>query len=324
MRRALFIAFVALATASSAAAFTPVPEPPNIPSGTSVGEGVPLKMYAKLSPTVQFFGDPVTATLAVVADTKWVDPDRLKVVSSFVPYKPVKPATVTRLQIGRFAQITWTWTLRCLTSPCVPRTPPSDRFHVFHFNQVHVNYLAANGKPAWVIAANWPALEVYSQVTVATENQVLGGGRLHWLYHPTPLAAPTFRSPALLFWLALGLAFALFGLAALATWRLYRRLRPPPVAPPTAEDATTLERALAVLAWAHERGDETLQRKAFERVADELGIDGPLSEVDELARTARELAWSPRTPADDEVEDFAEQARETSKLDGQEPEEVEV
>ena len=52
-------------------------------------------------------------------------------------------------------------------------------------------------------------------------------------------------------------------------------------------------------------GDETLQRKAFERVAGELGVE----RADELTLIARELAWSQRTPEDEEVEEFAEQAR---------------
>ena len=52
-------------------------------------------------------------------------------------------------------------------------------------------------------------------------------------------------------------------------------------------------------------GDETLQRKAFERVAGELGVE----RADELTLIARELAWSSRTPEDEEVEEFAEQAR---------------
>jgi hypothetical protein len=68
---------------------------------------------------------------------------------------------------------------------------------------------------------------------------------------------------------------------------------------------TPLERAIAVLRYAHEQGDETLQRKAFERVAGELGIE----RADELTLIARELAWSARTPEDEEVEEFAEQAR---------------
>ncbi len=317
MKHVLLIALATLATAAPAAALTPIPTPPNFPSGSSIGEGVPLKAYATLTPTVQLFGAPVTARLAIVADTKWVDPSRLQVTTSFVPYRPVAAPTVTRLQVGRFAQITWQWTLRCLTSPCVPRIPPSDRVHVFLFHQAHIRYLAANGKPEYELAANWPQLEVYSQLSVATVDQVLGSGKLHWIFHLTPVASPTYgRSPALLFWLALGLGLALFGLAAFFGLRLYLALRPRPVAATAADAGTSLERALAVLAYAHERGDETLQRKAFERVADELGFD----KEDELTRTARELAWSQRTPADDEIEVFSEQARETGRRD----EEVEV
>jgi hypothetical protein len=316
MKRALLVALAALATAAPAAAFSIVPAPPNFPSGSSIGEGVPLKAYATVSPTVQFFGGPVTATLAIVADTKWVDPVRLQVTSSFVPYKPVAPPMVTRLQVGRFAQITWTWTLRCLTSPCVPRIPPSDRVHVFNFHQAHITYLKPDGKPDYGLATNWPQLEVYSQLSVATVDEVLGSGKLRWIFHLTPVASPTYaRSPTLLFWLALGLGLALFGLAAFFGWRLYLELRPRAVAAPAAQAGTSLERALAVLAYAHERGDETLQRKAFERVADELGLDAAQPEIDELTRTARELAWSQRTPADDEVEGFAEQARGTGKRD---------
>jgi hypothetical protein len=75
------------------------------------------------------------------------------------------------------------------------------------------------------------------------------------------------------------------------------------------DPGTPLERALAVLRYAHRHGDETLQRKAFERVAGELGVE----QADELTRIARELAWSPRTPEGEEVEDFAEQARGTQE-----------
>ncbi|HLY94212.1 MAG TPA: hypothetical protein VKP14_05155 [Gaiellaceae bacterium] len=316
MKRVLVVTLAMLATAAPAYALSPIPTPPNFPSGSSVGEGVPLKAYASVTPQVQLFGAPVTATLAIVADTKWVDTARLQVTSSFVPYKPVAPPTVTRLQVGRFAQITWRWTLRCLTSPCVPRVPPSDRVHVFTFHQAHIRYLATNGKPEYELATNWPVLEVYSQLNVATVDEVLGSGKLRWLFHLTPLAAPTYaRSPALLFWLALGLGLAFFAGAAFFGWRVYLVLRPPATAALPTERGTPLERALAVLAYAHERGDETLQRKAFERVADELGIETTLPEVDELTRTAREFAWSSRTPADDEIEVFAEQARETGKRD---------
>jgi hypothetical protein len=78
---------------------------------------------------------------------------------------------------------------------------------------------------------------------------------------------------------------------------------------------TPLERALALVAWAHAQGDETLQRKAFERAADEL-VSLPAETVKELARAAHELAWSPHLPADDEIESFAQQALESGRRNG--------
>ena len=127
---------------------------------------------------------------------------------------------------------------------------------------------------------------------------------INWRFHLTPVASPTYRvGPSLLFWLAVALA----GLAAVGavgfTFRWYLGMRAPPT-PAEVAPGTVLERALAVLRYAHEKGDETLQRKAFERVAAELGVD----RAGELRVTARELAWSPRTPADEEIEGFAVRA----------------
>jgi hypothetical protein len=303
MRRALLVAAVALAVAAPAAARLPV-----FQNGSVVGEGVPLKAYATVIPTVHLFGDKVTARLAVVADTKWVEPSRLRVRTSFEPYRSLHRVTVTRVQVGRFAQVTWTWTLQCLTTPCAPRVPPSERYHDFHFQTIVIDYLAGNGKRLYGITATWPKVEVQTQVSPGVRQYLIDTNRLNWRFHTTPVAAPTYRmSPSVLFWTALGLAGAL-GLAALAlVWRWYRILRPRAVAEPTEEPpATTLERALQLLAWAHATGDETLERKTLERVAVELDID----DVEELSRTARELAWSQRVPQDEDVETLAERARE--------------
>jgi len=308
MKRVLLTLAAALACAAPAAA-----ELPLIKQGTSMGEGVPLKAYASITPTVHLFGDSVTAKLAVLADTKFVDPQRLRVSAAFPPYEPTKAPTVLRVHIGRFQQITWTWTLRCITSPCVPRSPPSDKYHVFRFPPARIEYLKLDRSPAYGINASWPPVEVLSQVSPGVAAFLAKTKRLNWRLGVTPVAAPTYRvSPTLVFWLALAAA-ALFGLAALVLGtRWYMRVRPRRAPATAIEPGTPLERALAVLRYAHEHGDETLQRKAFERVAGELGVE----RADELTRIARELAWSPRTPEDEEVEEFAEQARGTQEDEG--------
>ncbi|HXY17402.1 MAG TPA: hypothetical protein VEH55_08285 [Gaiellaceae bacterium] len=310
MKRLALAAALMLASASSAVAGLPF-----YPSGSVVGEGQPLKAYANVTPQVHLFGDAVVARLAVIADTKFVDPARLRVTTSFKPYLAAGGPVVLRLHSGRFAQVTWTWTLRCLTSPCVPRQPPSEKYHVFHFALVHIDYVTKAGRRAYGITASWPPVEVLSQVSPASENALVGDEHISWQSHITPVASPTFRiSPTLLFWLALGLgATALLAAAGLGrSW--YLTVRPRQVTAPGAVDSkTTLERALALLAWAHERGDETLERKALERVAGELDVEAPLPAADELSRTARELAWSANLPGDEEVETFAEQARESGR-----------
>jgi hypothetical protein len=300
VRTLLLAAAAALVLATPAGARLPVFE-----QGSSVGEGVPLKAYATVTPTVHLFGDELTAKIAVVADTKWVDPVRLRVATNFTPYALTKPPTVLRLRVGRFAQVTWTWTLRCITSPCVPRLPPSDKFHIFHFRPARIEYVARDGRPMYGISAGFPPVEVLSQVSPGVAAFLRKTNRLNWRVDFTPVAAPAYRiSPSLLFWLVIALGGVLVLGAGWSGRRWYLVVRPHR-APVQVEPETPLERALAVLRYAHEHGDETLQRKAFERVAGELGIE----RADELTLIARELAWSPRTPEDEEVEEFAEQAR---------------
>ena len=300
MRKLLLAAAAALVLAAPAAARLPV-----FDQGSSVGEGVPLKAYATVTPTVHLFGDELTAKIAVVADTKWVDPVRLRVATDFTPYTVTRQPTVLRLRVGRFAQVTWTWTLRCITSPCVPRLPPSDKFHIFHFHPARIEYVTPDGRPMYGISAAFPPVEVLSQVSPGVAAFLRKTNRLNWRVDFTPVASPAYRvSPSLLFWLALALGGALVLVAGWFGRRWYLIVRPHR-APMRVDPGTPLERALAVLRYAHQHGDETLQRKAFERVAGELGVE----RADELTLIARELAWSPRTPEDEEVEEFAEQAR---------------
>jgi hypothetical protein len=315
MRRAAVL-FFATATVLGAALHPQgaVATLPSLPAGSSVGEGVPLKAYATIAPQVHLFGDVITAQLAVVADTKWVNPARLRVSTDFKPYTLVHHSTKASVRIGRFQQLTWTWTLRCITSACVPRAPPSERFHVFRFQLIHVDYVSASGKRTYGIAATWPKVEVVSQVSPGVAKFLEKTNHLNWRFHIAPVAAPTYRlSPGVLFWLALcaGIGMVL-GASALA-WRWFRLIRPRRLQAPGAATGTPLERALAVLAWAHARGDETLERKALERVAGELDGETPVPQVEGLSRAARELAWSARTPEDEDVATFSERARDTGR-----------
>jgi hypothetical protein len=300
MRRWLSLAALAvlLVSAAPAAAWLPSVR------GSAVGDGVPLKAYASITPPVHLFADAITARVAVVADTKWVDPRRLRVRADFAPYEPMHGASVLRSGSGRFLQVTWTWTLRCLSAACVPHAPPSDEARIFRFPPAQIDYFGVEPKRHYGITAAFPAVKVVSQLSPGVIAYLVNHKALHWQAPLTPVAAPTYRlSPALVFWVALALAglAAAAGLLVAARWALSFRSAAPADAP--APPASTLERALAVFFWARERGDETLQRKALERVANELP-----PEVRELAETAHALAWSPDAPEDEDVQAISERA----------------
>ena len=83
MKYALAAGGAALVLAGTASAASPIIAPhPGLPyhrQGSVVGEGLPLKAYAGISPSVHLFGDTIHAKLSVIADTRWVDPGRLRV-----------------------------------------------------------------------------------------------------------------------------------------------------------------------------------------------------------------------------------------------------
>jgi hypothetical protein len=278
MKRAVVAAAVLAALAAAAPAEAKVPP---VHGGSVLGRNRPLKVYASVTPPVHLFADAVTAKVAVVADRKWVAPGNLRVIVRFAPYQPVGPPTEVRTANGRLLQITWTWQLRCLAVACVPETRTSDTSRIFHFRRAHVEYLSPGGKVRYALDAGFPPIVAFSQLSPSVVAG-LTAHRLYWQYQLTPLPAPHYRvAPGLAFWLAVALASLLgaMGLAVAARW------------------------ALTLFFWARAQDDETLQRKALERVADELPFD-----VHDLSETARALAWSPESPEAKDVQEISERA----------------
>jgi hypothetical protein len=241
--------------------------------------------------------------VTVVADRQKIDPARIRLLTGFAPYQEATPPTIVRTVTGHFLQETWTWRLRCLSKACVPVVPPSDVYRFFHLAPARVHYLGPDGKIEYRFHALFPLVEVLSGVSPGIVNYLANNKVINWQYQLTPATASRYRvAPSLVFWAALALA-ALLGAAGLALatrWAL--TFRSPAVTTPVLPPSY-LERALALFFWANARGDETLQRKALERVAGELPLD-----VIDLSESARALAWSPETPEGDEVEAISERA----------------
>jgi hypothetical protein len=298
VKRAVLAAVLgALALAAPATATIPP-----VHGGSVLGRNLPLKVFASINPPVHLFGDPIVVRIAVVADRKWVAPANVRVRVHFAPYRAAGAPTEVQSSNGRFLQMTWTWTLRCLTVECLPVMPSSDFSHVFFFHPAHIEYLSPTGAVRYSLNARFQRIEVLSQLS-PNEIHAIGAHTLIWQDQITPLPAAQYRvSPDLVFWLAVALAAVLgaAGLAIAARWAL--QFRPARGAQPL-RPSSSLERALTLFFWARANDDETLQRKALERVADELPFD-----VHELSETARALAWSEEAPETEEVEEISERA----------------
>ena len=75
---AALVPVLGLLTAAPAAAQLPV-----FPSGSAVGEGLPLKAYATVTPTVHLFGDLVTAAVLIpVVWLSWRNARSLDIMST--------------------------------------------------------------------------------------------------------------------------------------------------------------------------------------------------------------------------------------------------
>jgi hypothetical protein len=300
MKRAALTAAVVAALAVAAPAAARVP---TVPGGSVLGRDLPLRVYASIDPGVHLFGDPITAQVAVVADRKWVAPSNVHVIVHFHPYQSVGPPTVVRTSNERLLQLSWTWKLRCLTKDCLPVTKTSDLARVFGFSPAHIEYVAPTGRVRYSLDARFPKIAVLSELS-PSEVAAIQNRQLIWYSQLTPLPPPHYRvSPNLLFWVSLALAALLgaTGLALAGRWAL--RFRPARAAEGSAFGSSSLERALTLFFWARAHDDETLQRKALERVADELPYD-----VHDLSETARALAWSEATPEEEEVQEISERA----------------
>lgn len=294
MKRAVFAAIlVALATAAPAAAVLPRP-----------AAAKPLRATTSVSPPVELFGNAVTARVSVIADTTRVDPAKLGVVVKFAPFVPVGEPREIQTGSGRYVQTTWIWKLRCLTIACIPSSLSSDVYDDFGFPPAQVRAPGRHGTTTYATDAFFPPVRVLSEISPREKSLILLKGDVQWLYQLSPASGDSFTlSPVLAFWLAVALGGLCAAAALILAGRLIRRQHAPLAATGAAVPGSHLERALALFFWANARGDETLQRKALERVADELPLD-----VLELSEITRELAWSPDAPGGEEVEAISQRA----------------
>jgi len=232
-------------------------------------------------PSVVMFGAPVVAELVVVASKTLVDPDSVRVRPDFTPYAPAGAREVLRSDTATSARLTYRFTLRCLDEDCAP---DSER-KVVEFPGTAVFYRFRGAQGPGTAIVDWPPFEVSSRVAI----EALSPER--WRADVTSLPAVTYeRSPGAtsIVLIAASVLLALLGVV-LAWWLARPEGRAELEADGIPEvRASALERALRLAREASLDGDSPERRKAFERVARELGSRG----LAELADRARALAWA--------------------------------
>jgi hypothetical protein len=243
-----------------------------------------------MTPRTIAFGDQLTARLRILIDNELIDPEKIRVLARFSPWRD--RTTIERIDDGRITALVHTIRLDCLTVSCVP----FDRESRTTFAPARI--VSGEGP---VQEVEWPAVGQITRVEprdpfAPPENT--GEELEQW--PPAWRAAiavpePSYRaSPALLTWILAGLGALLVAGSAAAAFLLLRRGRlvRERVVPP-------LDRALELLRQA--RTDEE-RRAALEALA--LALDP------DLADPARALAWSERTPSEEDAQELAALAKD--------------
>ena len=258
-----------------------------------------IAVQARIAPDVHTFGEPVVATVEVVADAGFIKPDTVRVETDFAPYELSGVATVDREVIDGMARIVFTYPLRCLKEGCDAAAARG----VAQLEPGFVRYRFVEGSGPGRQILDWPPVEVASRVSAA---DVEG---LRWRASDTVLPATTTRVGSV------GLALVLLALAgvlaAAAVWLARRlwRTESQDVVEDARADRSPLERALD-LALADSRNGAASpdRRRTLERLARELAAVGQRG----LADDARALAWGPRPASGDDVAVFARRVTETT------------
>jgi len=258
-----------------------------------------LAVQARVTPAVHTFGEPVVATVEVVADANLIRPDTIRVDADFEPYEADGDPTVERSVVDSVSRVVFSYPLRCLREGCDAASARG----VAQLEPALVRYRFVEGSGPGRRVVEWPPFEVASRVS----RDDLDG--LRWRASDSALPVVTTRISPL--GLALALLAVALALVGAAVWLARRLWHTPPE--PTVEEArldrSRLERALdLVLADAGNGASAPDRRQTLERLARELvdvGQDG-------LAEDARTLAWSPSPASGADVDGLVRRVTEAT------------
>jgi hypothetical protein len=298
-RRLPFFAVLAAVVVGAAVAVALLVRDERAPSlGLPVGDdGIAAR--SSVSGRSLLFGEQLIARLELLVDREILDPDRVTVDAEFDPFSPSGKPFESRTDYDRFTSMRFEYPIECLTTACVPETVTK----LYDLPSVTVRHERV---PVEIV--EWPRLTINSRVgepTVEANNPTAQPGfDLPWRANLRVQPATYRVDPTLLTALFAGVALLLLVATLYFAQRAFpgaplgfRRLRRVKLTP--------LERALVVLERAHEQGIEREQRLALDQLAHELRTGGQ----QELAGTARELAWEQSVPDSDRTSTLTDRVR---------------
>lgn len=266
---------------------------------TAAAPATALTVATSISPEPAFFGDPLTARIEVLLDSKRVDPASVRLEADFVPYTVATGPVRSSSRSGRLVSLGYRFPISCLSADCVPG--PGIQRVVLPLLVVRARLLDGHET---VVRASWPRIVLAPRV----DDAALRTTPLGWR---NQLAVPpiSYRvSPGTLLALLLACAAAL-GVGALALvgaeyarWMRMRNTR--------ASAPSRLGLALTLARESMRRNPDD-RRKALALLARVLA--GNDSDADRFAAAAERLAWSRGRPDPDRVGALADEVeREVS------------
>jgi hypothetical protein len=267
-----------------------------------------------IEPRIVLFGDTIEARVDVVVDPTRIDPGSVRVAAAFSPWEIVDAPRRTRIDSDTMSHLRTTYVLRCLSVLCL--SPGQSTQTVFPSTRMTFSTTRRAGRPAQTRTAriNWPVMTVFSRYSTSSFE-----GRQGLV---TPWHADLLTFPALSLRLPWGLLLVVLvgsgllllvagGTLVYAAWPRRAVAPPPEPEEPPPPPLSPLEQALALLEDAARSNGAEQRRRSLELVAEVLEEWGDT----ELARAARDLAWSESNPAVEQTSHLATRVRESLALE---------
>jgi hypothetical protein len=265
---------------------------------------------ARVSPGPHLFGDRINVVVEAVVDRRRADPDSVRAEVHLAPYEAFGTRKKTITTEGRFARVTITYPVACLSIECIPeagKTIPTEKRVTFP--PARLDYEDAK-KKRHTLRVVVPPVRLVARAVPRNQSgaQTFFRDPIEDLRAPArTLHASYWTSPTLLGTLLVGGGVLALGLAGLllvpAGRRLHNALRPVAQRPST----TPLEDAIALVErTSAEQPGSTEHREALARLVRELRAAG----LEELAEPARRLAWSADSPTRDHSSELTTRVRQ--------------